>query len=158
LLSQTGAAPGTTNPFFFVSSSEWNLYEYIKEFGRNYELPEGVYLLSQLKLWYQLFFTGQTKHTGKFMRIARLLKEFPHRKFVLLGDDTQQDPFIYARLVEASPKQIICVYLRNIRKSRKPVVEELAEKMRQQGVEVCYFQHSAEAIAHSKSIGLIEVI
>lgn len=158
LLAQSGASPGAANPFFFVSCSEWNLYEYIKEFCRNYELPEGVYLLNQLKQLHELFKTGQSKHSGKFMRIARLLKEFPHRKFVLLGDDTQHDPDIYTRLVELFSNQIVCVYWRHIRRSRKAYVEELMQKIKSHGVEVCYFKHSAEAIAHSKTIGLIETI
>lgn len=156
LLSISNAEEGMTNPFFYVSSSEWNLYEYIKEFCRNYQLPEGVYLLSQLKQWHQLLLSGQTKHKGKFMRIARLLKEFPHRKFILLGDDTQQDPFIYASLVEAFPGRILSVYLRHIRKSRKPVVEKLIDQMKQQNVAVCYFKHSDEAILHSQRTGLIK--
>jgi phosphatidate phosphatase APP1 len=156
LLATSNAEAGVTNPFFYVSSSEWNLYEYIKEFCRNYELPEGVYLLSQLKQWHELLLSGQTKHNGKFMRIARLLKEFPHQHFILLGDDTQQDPFIYASLVDAFPGRILAVYLRHIRKSRKPSVEPLLERMKQANVEVCYFKHSDEAIMHSQRIGLIK--
>jgi phosphatidate phosphatase APP1 len=156
LLADSHAPDGTANPFFFVSSSEWNLYEYLKEFCRNYDLPEGVFLLSQLKQWYELLKTGQGKHEGKFMRIARLLKEFPHRKFVLLGDDTQLDPYIYSKIVEAFPGQVVAVYWRHIRKSRKPAVMEMAKAMTEKGVEVCYFKHSEEAIKHSRKIGLIE--
>ena len=157
LLANSTAANDTQNPFFFVSSSEWNLYEYLKEFCRSYELPEGVFLLSQLKQWHQLLSTGQGKHSGKFMRIARLLKEFPHRKFVLLGDDTQQDPYIYKSIVETFPGRIVCVYLRHVRKSRKQSIEEIAQSIRAMDTEVCYFKHSAEAITHSKQFGLINV-
>jgi phosphatidate phosphatase APP1 len=155
LLSLANTKAGLPNPFFYVSSSEWNLYEYIKEFCRSYEMPEGVFLLSQVKQWYQFFKTGQGKHSGKFMRIARLLKKFPHRKFILLGDDTQEDPNIYTAIVQAFPGQIICVYLRHVRKSRRNAVEGLVQGMREQGVEVCYFSKSSEAIEHSRKIGLI---
>lgn len=155
LLAQSHVEEGVQNPFFYVSSSEWNLYEYIKEFCRSYELPEGVYLLSTLKQWYELLQTGKGKHEGKFMRIARLLIEFPHRQFVLLGDDTQQDPVIYSKIVEAFPGRIKAVYWRHIRKSRKADVEKLAEQIEAKGVAVCYFLHSAEAIEHSVKIGLI---
>ena len=148
-------AGGVTNPFFYVSSSEWNLYEYLKEFCRSNELPEGVFLLNQLKQWKQLLAQGQTRHTGKFMRIARLMKEFPHQKFVLLGDDTQQDPYIYMSVVESFPGQVLAVYLRHIRRSRKSEVEKLILRMQEYGIEVCYFKHSNEAIRHSMRIGLI---
>jgi len=157
LLAQSHVKQDVENPFFYVSSSEWNLYEYIKEFCRSYQLPEGVYLLSPLKQWYELLKTGQGKHEGKFMRIARLLVEFPHRQFVLLGDDTQKDPEIYAKIVSTFPGRIRAVYWRHIRKKSKPEVERLAGEIRAQGVDVCYFLHSAEAIEHSVRIGLIDM-
>lgn len=155
LLAHANTTPQNPNPFFYVSSSEWNLYDYILEFKRSYGLPEGVYLLNQMKRWYELTQTGQTKHSGKFMRIARVLKEFPHQQFILLGDDTQQDPQIYAKIVEGFRDRIRCVYLRHVGKTKKPEVEAYASQIRQQGVAVCYFHKSEEAIAHSKEIGLI---
>jgi hypothetical protein len=48
------------------------------------------------------------------------------------------------------------VYLRHIRKSRKPGVEAIIEDIRKHGVEVCYFKHSDEAILHSQKTGLIK--
>lgn len=155
LLARANTVDGALNPFFYVSSSEWNLYDYIYEFKRNYELPEGVYLLNQMKQLHEFLKTGQTKHGGKFMRIARVLKEFPQKKFILLGDDTQQDPVIYHKIAEGFPERILCVYLRHVGKHKKPEVEQHAEEMRKLGVEVCYFKKSEDAIAHSKKIGLI---
>jgi len=49
LLAKAGATNDIPNPFFYVSSSEWNLFDYIKEFCRKNELPQGVFLLSQMK-------------------------------------------------------------------------------------------------------------
>lgn len=144
-----------THPFFYVSSSEWNLYAYIREFIRYNELPDGVFLLSQLKPLRQLLKSGQGKHATKFTRISRILKHYPDRRFVLLGDDTQEDPNIYQALVAHFGAQIIAVYLRRVRNSRSLATSEIVATMHQQGVSVCYFKHSEEAIAHSKRIGLI---
>lgn len=143
------------NPFFYVSSSEWNLYEYIREFKRSYGIPEGVYLLGQMKSGIEFIKTGQGKHDGKYIRIVRVLKEFPHRKFVLLGDDTQRDPDIYTRIVKDFPGRIICVYLRHVGKRKKSSVEQKAGEIKNEGVDILYFQKSEEAIAHSRKIGLI---
>jgi phosphatidate phosphatase APP1 len=156
LLANTDTTLDNPNPFFYVSSSEWNLYDYINEFNRSYGMPEGVYLLSQMKKWYELLRSGQTKHNGKFVRIARVLKEFPHKKFILLGDDTQKDAEIYARIAQGFKDRILCVYLRQVGKSRKPHAEFFIKEMRTYGVEVCYFKKSEEAIAHSQRTGLIE--
>ncbi len=156
MLSMGNTTPDAPNPFFYVSSSEWNLYDYILEFKRSYGIPEGVYLLSQIKQALEFFNTGQTKHSGKFMRIARVLKEFPHQQFILLGDDTQQDPYIYHKIVEAFPERIICVYLRHVGKNKKPEVVHLSKEIGTRGIEICYFKNSEEAIEHSKRIGLIK--
>jgi phosphatidate phosphatase APP1 len=142
-------------PFFYVSSSEWNLYDYIREFTRFNALPEGVYLLSQLKQLHQLLKTGQQKHATKFTRISRILVNYPHMRFILLGDDTQEDPNIYKALTEHFPAQIIAVYLRRVRESRYETIKQLVAEITAKGIPVCYFKHSEEAIAHSRSNGLI---
>ena len=155
LLANANTTLENPNPFFYVSSSEWNLYDYILEFKRSYGLPEGVYLLNQLKKWYEFLNTGQTTHSGKFTRIVRVLKEFPHQKFILLGDDTQKDPEIYSKIVEGFKDRILCVYLRHVGKRKKPETEHYAREIESMGVNVCYFKKSEEAIEHSKRIGLI---
>ena len=155
LLSVAGAAGDTINPFFYVSSSEWNLYNYIKDFSAKNKLPEGVYLLNQVKTFSKVFKTGQNNHGTKFMRIVRILEAYPEHKFVLLGDDSQRDPFIYASVVEHFRSQIFCVYIRKVSKIPKPDVEEKLKIMEEKGVPYCYFIHSSEAVIHSQSVGLI---
>ena len=149
------AADGKPNPFFYVSSSEWNLYDYILEFSHKNELPRGVYLLGQIKRFRQILKTGQNKHSTKFMRIARILHAYPNQPFVLLGDDSQMDPDIYSSVIEHFPGKIRGVYLRHIHKKNKETVEKVVEKINKAGVPCCYFEHSRDAIEHSKKIGLI---
>lgn len=156
LLSKAGIEGKETNPFFYVSSSEWNLYDYIRDFAIKQELPKGVYLLNQLKQFSELWKTGQNNHSTKFMRIVRILEAFPNQKFILLGDDTQEDPTIYASIVSHFPNKILVVYLRKVRKKTKASVLPAIEQMKAAGVICCYFNHSSEAISHSISIGLIQ--
>jgi phosphatidate phosphatase APP1 len=144
------------NPFFYVSSSEWNLYDFIKEFTRKNELPEGVFLLSQIKRLAEVWKTGATKHSTKFMRIARIFEAYPTQRFVLLGDDSQQDPVIYAGIVTHFPGRVTSVYLRHVYEKNLTNVKEEIKKIEAAGVEVCHFVHSKEAIEHSYRIGLIQ--
>lgn len=146
---------GTGNPFFYVSSSEWNLYDFILEFSRFNDLPQGIYLLSQIKQLHQLLKSGQQKHATKFTRISRILKHYPDMRFVLLGDDTQEDPNIYKALTEHFSSQIIAVYLRHVRESRYEVTKQLVADIEAKGIPSCYFKHSEEAIEHSRVNGLI---
>ena len=152
LANTTESAP---NPFFYVSSSEWNLFNYILEFTTVNGLPRGVFLLSQLKRFSQLFKTGQNKHTTKFMRIVRILEHYPSQRFVLLGDSSQQDPDIYAAVVKHFPKQVRAVYIRDVYKKNKQKTAETLTAIESEGVPCCFFEHSSEALEHSRSIGLI---
>ena len=154
LLANAHSGPSQTNPFFYVSSSEWNLYDYILEFSQQNGLPDGVYLLSQLKGFGDLLKTGQNKHATKFTRIVRILETFPTQSFVLLGDDTQEDPSIYASVVEHFPGQIRCVYIRQVHAKNQPQTRATVSRIEAAGVPCCYFAHSAEARQHSVETGL----
>lgn len=154
LLARAGTHHLEPNPFFYVSSSEWNLYDYILTFSKRNDMPEGVYLLNQLKRFREILKTGQNKHLTKFNRIARILHAFPELKFILLGDDTQEDPNIYTSIINHFPSQIICVYLRQVNARNRERTLAYIAKIKEAGVECCYFKHSSEAIEHTKRIGL----
>lgn len=153
-LAHAGTIPEEPNPFFFVSSSEWNLYDYIRDFSARNHLPKGIYLLNQMKRLSQAWKTGQNRHGTKFFRISRILEAFPAQDFILLGDDSQQDPVIYASVVEHFTGQIKAVYLRNVFHKNITVVNESIRRIEAAGVPVCHFQHSQEAFEHSHKIGL----
>ncbi len=154
LLASAGTTIDKPNPFFYVSSSEWNLYNYILDFSEKHNMPKGIYLLSQVKQLSQVLKTGQGKHGTKFMRIARIFESYPENQYILLGDDTQEDPNIYAAIVEHFPQRVRCVYLRNVQARNYEKVKSTVEKITSAGVPCCYFKHSSEAIRHSRQIGL----
>lgn len=154
-LALSHTEPNQPNPFFYVSSSEWNLYDYLVETFRFNKLPDGAFLLNTIKRWKDLIRTGKTGHEGKLLRVMRILDTFPNQKFVFFGDNSQQDPKIYSSIVEKYPQNIEAVYIRNIRPEKEAETIELLKKVKDKGVEACLFNDSAEAIAHSKLIGLI---
>lgn len=143
------------NPFFYVSSSEWNLYDYLVEFFAYNKLPEGIFLLNQVKRWYQLFNTGKTKHAGKILRIARILEVFPKQQFVLIGDNSQHDPDIYLAIAAKYPRKIFAIYIRNVRPEREAYSRQQLAKASEAGIHTCLFTRSDEAAAHGRSIQLI---
>lgn len=152
-LSHTNA--DQPNPFFYVSSSEWNLYDYLIEIFRHNKLPDGAFLLNQIKRWKDLVKTGKTGHDGKLMRVMRILDAFPNQRFVFLGDNTQRDPAIYTMIAEKYPKNIEAVYIRNIRKEKEGPTLELLKRIDAQHIKTCLFEDNKEAIAHATAAGLI---
>lgn len=155
LLALSNTIPEEPNPFFYVSSSEWNLYDYLLSVFTINGLPHGALLLSQIKKWHQLFNTGKTKHEAKLLRIVRLFVLFPHQRFVLFGDNSQSDPFIYETLTHKYADRIAAVYIRNVVIGNQEKTDAALKKIEAKKIPVLQFTHSGEAIAHSRLIGLI---
>ncbi|MEO7119643.1 MAG: App1 family protein, partial [Ginsengibacter sp.] len=128
---------------------------YIKEFSKEKKIPKGVYLLNELKSISQVFRTGQNKHATKFFRITRIIEAYPQQRFVLFGDDSQEDPNIYSSLADHFADRIFAVYIRRVNKIKYEEVKKVIDKMQTSGIHCCYFKHSIEAITHSREIGLI---
>ena len=156
LLAGSHTTPEIPNPFFYVSSSEWNLYDDLNDFFDHNGLPKGIFLLNQIKRWSQLLKTGKTKHEGKLLRVARILDAFPKQKFILLGDNSQSDPSIYSSIASKYPDRIFAVYIRNVFAKNESETKELLSSLVKLGVFTCFFKNNYDAIQHSKAIGLIE--
>jgi phosphatidate phosphatase APP1 len=152
-LSHTDAS--NPNPFFYVSSSEWNLYDYLVETFYFNKLPEGAFLLNQIKRWTDLLKTGKTGHEGKLLRVMRIIDAFPNQQFVCFGDNSQQDPSIYTAIALKYPRNIAAIYIRNIRPEREEETREILNKIAVQQIPFCLFTDSSEALEHSVNIGLI---
>ncbi len=134
------------------------MYDFLVEFTTLNGLPRAVFLLNVLKQFNQLLKTGQNNHNGKFIRIVRILESYPKQRFVLLGDSSQHDPFIYESIVRHFPKQVHAVYIRDVYKRNFNKVKEVMQKIEDAGVSCCLFKNSSEAILHSKKINLIQEI
>lgn len=144
------------NAFFYVSSSEWNLYTFIVKFTELHQLPKAVLLLKDIKnSLSDFFFTGRGGHNHKFEKIKHILEFYPNLKYVLLGDDSQHDPFLYENICKIFPITVKAVYIRQTGSNKKQNVEKTLQNIATLDVAVCYFKNSSEAIAHSKLIGLI---
>ncbi|PWA03943.1 App1 family protein [Flavobacterium psychrotolerans] len=144
------------NAFFYVSSSEWNLYRFIIKFTEIHQLPKAVLLLKDIKTSLTDFFlTGRGNHNHKFEKIKHVLEFYPNLQYVLLGDDSQDDPILYEAICKIFPVTVKAVYIRQTGKFKKGKTEIVLKNLETLNVAVCYFKHSSEAIAHSKSIGII---
>jgi phosphatidate phosphatase APP1 len=156
-LSRSGQdSEEASNSFFYVSSSEWNLYEFINEFAKIHKLPKAVIKLKKIKTGISDFlFTGRGSHDHKFEKIKDIISFYPRISYVLLGDDSQKDPNIYERICKIFPKSLKAVYIRQTGSKKKQAVEKIVKNIESMGVSVCYFKHSHKAIKHSRREGII---
>jgi phosphatidate phosphatase APP1 len=156
-LSTAGRADnGELNAFFYVSSSEWNLYRFLVTFTEIHQLPKAVLLLKDIKTSLTNFFwTGRGGHNHKFEKIKHILEFYPNLEYVLIGDDSQHDPYLYEAISKIFPLTVKAIYIRQTGKHQKRKVSKAMKNLETMDVAVCYFKNSAEAISHSKKIGLI---
>ena len=144
------------NAFFYVSSSEWNLYRFITQFAEINQLPKAVLLLKGIKTSLtDLFITGRGDHNHKFEKIKHILEFYPNLQYTLLGDDSQHDPYLYENICKIFQVNVKAVYIRQTGSSKKEKAVQALKNLETLNVKVCYFKKSSEAIAHSKAIGLI---
>lgn len=144
------------NAFFYVSSSEWNLYRFITQFTEINQLPRAVLLLKDIKTsLIDLFVTGRGDHNHKFEKIKHILEFYPDLQYTLLGDDSQHDVYLYENICKIFPVNVKAIYIRQTGKNKKEKVTASLNNTAQLDVATCYFKKSSEAIAHSKKIGLI---
>jgi phosphatidate phosphatase APP1 len=115
----------THRPFFYISSSPWNLFSYLVAFQQSRNLPLGPIMLRDWGLNRATF--GAESHGGhKRAALDQLLAFYPNMRFALIGDDTQGDLPAYADTVQANPGRVAAVFIRTGAGPMSP--EEIAGK------------------------------
>ncbi|MGI4759441.1 MAG: App1 family protein [Janthinobacterium lividum] len=159
LRGQTGRPD---NPFFYVSSSPWNLYDVLDDFLRLQGVPPGPLLLRETLIGRtpgsEEKPTAASPHHGhKLKEINQILDTYPDLTFILLGDSGQQDPAIYAEVVRTHPGRIRVVYIRDVGVlARAALVTPIAEALRRDtGVELLLVPDYLAAATHAAAHGLI---
>jgi len=152
-----GASTNEMNPMFYVSSSPWNLYDLLAQFFHLQDIPIGPVLF--LRDW------GMTEeeilpiHHRAFKTavIRQMLEFYPHMPFILVGDSGQEDPEIYAEMVNAFPRRIQAVYIRNVSRDlkRPEAIRELAKKIVEAGSALVLANDSLTIAKHALEMGYI---
>ncbi|WP_215222999.1 App1 family protein [Echinicola shivajiensis] len=140
-------------PVFYVSSSDWNLYDLIKDFLAYRNIPSGPLLLQDLHLNLKnIWRSGGGDHAHKLEKIEMLLDLYSGMKFFLIGDSGQHDPELYAEIIKAYPGRIKSVYIREISDEEHLRREGLIHDISQydQAPELVFVKSSQEAMRHAR--------
>ena len=131
-IAQDHADPA--RPFFYVSSSPWNLYGFIAEFMELNGIPHGPMFLKDYGIDRSQFIRrGHDEH--KLDAIERVLAFYPNLRFILIGDNGQRDVSIYARVVTDYPRRVAAVFIRDVDGSCRSGPEgDLLRQIEQRGV------------------------
>ena len=140
------------NPIFYVSSSPWNIYDFLLQFIEINRLPEGPLCLQELGIdQKKLIMEGNIRH--KLEEIGRVFATYPTLKFLLLGDSGQNDPEIYDELAKRFPEQVLGIMIRDVTKGKRDAsVEKLVIES---DVPFLFFHNTAEAYRCAVEWGLV---
>jgi phosphatidate phosphatase APP1 len=104
------AHPGS--PIIYLSTGAWNVAPTLGRFLHRNLYPRGTLLLTDWGPTHDRFFRSGRAH--KATNLARLASEFPHVKWLLVGDDGQHDEELYAEFASAHPSNVAAVAIRQL--------------------------------------------
>lgn len=99
-------------PFFYLSTSPWNVESSIRHFITNHGFPAGPLLLRDLDPRPKTFIPTGVQHKLEFAE--QLMGDFPDMKFILIGDDGQKDPTTYATIAKRYPGRVLAIGIRQL--------------------------------------------
>ena len=146
------------NPFFYVSSSDWNLFDMIRDFLNYRKIPMGPLLLKDLHVDLKnIWKSGGGSHLHKIEKIELLMKLYPGMKFILVGDSGQHDPEIYAEIMQKFPGRTLAVYIREIKPADQQRRKLLKAKIEDpDSPDITFVKNTEEMLNHAKNHNLIQ--
>jgi phosphatidate phosphatase APP1 len=132
MIARNHEAPA--RPFFYVSSSPWNLYGFIAEFMELNQIPHGPMFLKDYGIDAQQFIR-KSHDAHKLAAIETVLAFYPEMRFLLIGDNGQRDVSVYAQVVRDFRQRVAAVFIRDVDGSCRSGPEgALLQEMERSGV------------------------
>ncbi len=104
------AHPGT--PVIYLSTGAWNVVPTLSRFLSRNLYPRGPLLLTDWGPTVERWFRSGPQH--KRENLKRLAAEFPHVRWLLIGDDGQHDPMLYGEFAAEHPQNVAAVAIRKL--------------------------------------------
>ena len=101
-----------SSPVFYLSTGAWNVAPTLSRFLSRHLYPAGPLLLTDWGPTPDRWFRSGQEH--KRNTLARLASEFPHIRWLLIGDDGQHDPEIYSEFAREHPDNVAAVAIRRL--------------------------------------------
>lgn len=99
--------------FHWVSSSPWQLYPALEDFMKDVGFPSGSFHLKSVRMKDKTAFNLlASSEKTKPPQILSLLRAYPEREFVLIGDSGEHDPEIYGEIARTHSEHIKHIYIR----------------------------------------------
>jgi phosphatidate phosphatase APP1 len=102
--------------FHYVSYSPWQMFQPLADFSSLAGYPQGPFHLRSFQLSKHML--GKlllSRSPGKATVVRWILRSFPNRRFLLVGDSGQHDPEIYGAAARKYPHQVAGILIREVK-------------------------------------------
>ncbi|WP_231367293.1 App1 family protein [Schaalia sp. ZJ405] len=107
-----GVPEGTHIPVIYLSTGAWNVVPTLRDFLARCDYPLGGYLMTDFGPSNTGWFRSGREHKRRELR--RLARALPDVKWLLVGDDGQRDPEIYAEFAREYPDHVAGIAIRSL--------------------------------------------
>jgi phosphatidate phosphatase APP1 len=155
---QHGSGKGSFNPLFYLSNSEWNLFDLLFEFMEYNRIPRGPLFLREMEISLLRFWKMREYNKNhKMEKLRQLFTFFGNMKFILIGDSGQRDPEVYTQISREFPGRVLAIYIRDIGLARKTIrIQTISEAMnKESGIEMILVKDTEAAARHAIKKGFI---
>ncbi len=115
LLSSLARAAGTGRheaPVVYLSTGAWNVAPAVRDFLARLDYPRGALLMTSFGPSNTGWFRSGLEHKRRELR--RLAAELPDIQWILIGDDGQRDPQVYAEFAREHPGHVAGIAIRSL--------------------------------------------
>lgn len=143
------------HPVFYVSSSPWNLYDFLVALFEMHDLPSGPLILQDFGVdRNKLIHASHDDH--KLAQISRIIGTYPDLEWVLVGDSGQRDPEIYKAVADEVRDRVRAIVIRDVTTAKRDAEARLIlEPLEDSGLPVALVRNAAEARAVLERAGLL---
>lgn len=100
------------SPVIYLSTGAWNVHPTLTRFLTRHLYPPGSLVLTDWGPTHDRWFRSGQRH--KRDNLSRFASEFPHMKWILVGDDGQHDEDLYAEFAHAHPQHVRAIAIREL--------------------------------------------
>ena len=104
--------------FHYVSNSPWQLFPTVSRFFNSVGLPPGSFHLKQYSGMLQGIFEPVAER--KKSTLDRIARDFPERRFILIGDSGEADLEVYLDFVRDNPGRVLGIFIRDVTTPDEP--------------------------------------
>lgn len=129
--------------FIYLSRSEYNLFNLITTFIQENKLPLGPIFLRKFTRWKSVF-SKKGKDQFKYQILDEIMVQYPDKKLIFFGDDSQYDLEIYSHFALKFPKSVNHIFIHRTKEKVSNKEKRMKIDQRYIDAEINFYTHFEE--------------